>query len=69
MMIIEKIFGVNDQRYPYKYRISVSRDCLVLMETVQDWVKETNFKCIIVPGAVYVPEEKDAIWFVLKWSS
>ena len=67
-MKIQRLGYANDSRYPYKIRIEVPRDNLTLIETVQEWADNINFKCVRVPGAVYVEEEKDALLFALTWS-
>ena len=67
-MIIKQIYHGGDPMYPYKYRIELPRDNLTLIETVKDWATDTGFKCMVIQGAVYVHNEKDAIWFVLRWS-
>ena len=54
--------------YPYKFRIEIPYTNLTQVEDVKDWATDTGFDCIITPGIVYVPEEKDAVWFILRWS-
>lgn len=60
--------GLNQHGYPYQYRIKIPRDNLTRLEEVHDWAVETGFRCCILPGAVYVPDLKDATLFILRWS-
>ena len=39
----------------------------VFLETIQDWAEENKIVCTLLPGSAYFVQEKDAIWFTLKW--
>ena len=69
-MTIERIVdvGSDDPWYPYRYRINVPRTNKTKISDVITWANETGFKCAVIPGAVFVHDEKDAVWFLLRWS-
>ena len=66
-MKITQVITVKDPRYPYRYRVDVPND-LVLHEALFDWINSTGFRCCVVGNGVYVPDEKDAVFFALKWA-
>lgn len=70
MKVTQLVFDVNGTmaQYPYHFRIDVPTSNRTPVSEVVEWAKETGFKCSIFTGAVYVPTEKDAVLFILRWA-
>lgn len=70
MKVTQVVFDVNGvmTQYPYHFRIDVPTSNLNLIDDVIAWAEETEFKCSILPGAVYVGTLDDAALFTLRWS-
>lgn len=66
-MNIEQLYFGSDPKYPYKFRIEIPDTNITPMAVVKKWATDNNFRCCLVPGAVYVRDKKDAVLFVLKW--
>ena len=56
----------NENRpfYPFMFRIGHRLN----EKELTKWAKETNFYCMISCSSVYVVDEKDIAWFLLRWS-
>lgn len=67
-MKVERV--TNDPKYPYPIRITLPRYLgnMINRQDFAEWVKVTDFSCCLVPYAVYVKKESDAMLFILRWS-
>jgi hypothetical protein len=71
MKITQVVFDYmrKDPRYPYHYRVGVSKDFVEdNLIAIRNWADTTEFPCLVLPQGVYVRDRKDAEFFVLKWA-
>ena len=52
----------------YKFRVDIPKENRALLSEVTDWATEMNIDAIIAQRSSYFKNEKDAIWFILRWS-
>jgi len=53
----------------FRYRVITSSwQGLTLVSEVEEWAREANIVCTVIPGSVYFKSEADALLFVLRWS-
>lgn len=60
----------HGQNVAYRYRVITASWANVkntLVSEVEQWAKESNIDCVIIPGSAYFRNEADAAFFMLRW--
>lgn len=66
-MKVERLLANSKGLYPYKYRVECGRSLLNFVP-FNEWVDEVKFKCCLVPEAIYIRNDEDLAFFMLRWS-
>lgn len=69
MFDVEQMIGtVNNQRYPYKWRVGVDSADIDDYVAMKDWLTDNQITFIPAGSAIYFKTREDVTLFLLRWS-
>lgn len=69
MFDVEQMIGtVNNQRYPYKWRVGVDSADLDDYVAMKNWLSDNQITFIPAGSAIYFKTREDVTLFLLRWS-
>lgn len=69
MFDVEQMIGtVNNQRYPYKWRVGINSADLDDYVAMKNWLSDNQITLIPAGSAIYFKTREDVTLFLLRWS-